>query len=321
MFNQSLNDPDTFWAGQASKFLEFFQPYTSVTQGSLLKGDVAWFVNGKLNVSYNCVDRHVRERGNQVAILWEGDSPSETRSITYNELFEQVCIVANMLKSLGIRKGDAVCLYLPMVPEAAIAMLACTRIGAPHSVVFAGFSSDALRDRINDCNCKVVLTADQGMRGGKPVNLKQVTDVAVSQCPGVTNVIVLKRTGAEVPMTVGRDLYWDELAQSVRPYCPCEVMDSEDILFLLYTSGSTGKPKGVAHTTAGFLLFAAMTLKYSFDYREGEIFACMADVGWITGHTYIVYGPLCNGGTTFMFESTPLYPDAGRYWDCVQLSH
>jgi acetyl-CoA synthetase len=318
MYRASLDTPDIFWAEEASKFVDFFQPFTSVFQGGLEKGDFAWFVNGKLNVSYNCLDRHLQTRGNQVAILWEGDRPGETRTVTYREMFEQVCLCANMLKALGVRKGDPVCIYLPMVPEAAIAMLACARIGAPHSVVFAGFSSEALRDRINDCRAKVVFTADQGMRAGKPVNLKQVTDVALAQCPSIQNCIVFKRTGAEVPMTRGRDVYWDDMTKLVRAYCPCEQMDSEDTLFLLYTSGSTGKPKGVVHTTAGYLLFAAMTHKYVFDYREGEIFACMADVGWVTGHSYIVYGPLCNGATSFMFEGTPLWPDAGRYWDCVQ---
>lgn len=318
MYARSLAQPNEFWDEQAKKFISWISPYDQVMQGSLAHGDVAWFVNGKLNVSANCLDRHLASKADKTAIIWEGDEPTDVRHVTYGELFREVCRLASALKSLGVRKGDCVAIYMPMVPEAAYAMLACARIGAPHSVVFGGFSADALRDRIQDASCSVVITGDQGMRGGKSVPLKRTVDEALHECPTVKHVVVFKRTGATVPMTAGRDVYWDELCALARPYCVPEALDSEDYLFYLYTSGSTGKPKGLAHTQGGYLLWATMTHRYVFDLREDDVYACVADVGWVTGHSYIVYGPLANGATTLMFESTPLYPNAGRYWDMVQ---
>lgn len=317
MYEQSLEDPEKFWNMIATQQLTFLQPYTDVMQGSLTEGNVAWFLNGKLNACHNAVDRHISERGRQTAILWEGDEPGTVRRITYLELLDQVCRLSNLLTSLGVGRGDVVCIYMPMIPEAAIAMLACARIGAPHSVVFAGFSSEALRDRIVDGNAKVVLTADQGTRAGRIIPLKDFVDVALAGCTSVTKCIVYQHTGATVNFVEGRDISWQDAMALQRPYCPCVSMDSEDVLFLLYTSGSTGKPKGIAHTTAGYLLWSSFTQKLVFDYQEGDVFGCVADVGWITGHSYIVYGPLLNGATTFMFESTPLYPDCSRYWDMV----
>lgn len=317
-YKESVENPKKFWGNLANANIDWFRPYDEVMSGSLKTGDVAWFRNGKLNVTNNCVDRWAKTQPDSVAILWEGNETTDVRKITYLELLNEVCRLANVLKSMGIRKGDTVCIYMPMVPEAAYAMLACARIGAPHSVVFAGFSSDAIRDRCLDADIRFVLTADQGVRGKKIVDLKLIVDKALSELPAVEKVLVYQRTGAKVPMDEKRDLVWgDEMAKQ-RPYCPCEVMDSEDTLFLLYTSGSTGKPKGVVHTTAGYLLYTMVSTRYTFDLQEGDVYACVADVGWITGHSYIVYGPLANGATTFMFESTPLYPDAGRYWDMVQ---
>ena len=326
LYKRSIEDNDGFWDDMAKQQIDFFAPYTKVKQGEFKHGNIGWFLNGKLNVSYNCVDRHAEATPDKVAILFEGDEPDDIRRITYAELLREVCTFANSLKSLGVRKGDSVCLYMPMVPEAAIAMLACTRIGAPHSVVFAGFSSEALRDRIIDGHCKFVITADEGVRGGRIIPLKKTVDEALHECPDVKHCVVLKRTGNSINFQgehdpekpFGRDVWWHEINKTQRPYCPPEWMDSEDPLFYLYTSGSTGKPKGLAHTTAGYLLYTSLTHKYVFDYRDGDIYACVADVGWITGHSYIVYGPLCNGATTFMFESTPLYPNAGRYWDMIE---
>jgi len=320
-YNKSINNPKKFWGDLATSHIDWIRPYDNVMSGSFEKGDICWFQNGKLNVSYNCIDRWAKQDAfaNKTAILWEGNEPGDVRKISFLELQQEVSRLANVFKSMGIRKGDAVCIYMPMVPEAAYAMLACTRIGAPHSVVFAGFSSDAIRDRCLDANIQYVITADQGVRGKKkPVDLKKIVDKALTELPAVKKVLMYQRTGADVPMTEGRDLIWkDEMAKQ-RPYCPCEVMDSEDTLFLLYTSGSTGKPKGVVHTTAGYLLYTMLTTRWTFDLQANDVFACVADVGWITGHSYIVYGALANGATTLMFESTPLYPDAGRYWDMVQ---
>lgn len=319
-YQKSIDKPAEFWGELATSHIDWFRPYDQVMSGSFQKGDVAWFKNGKLNVSYNCIDRWAAQEAykNKTAILWEGDEPGNVRRISYQELQEEVCRLANVLKSMGIRKGDAVCIYMPMVPEAAYAMLACARIGAPHSVVFAGFSSDAIRDRCLDAGIRFVLTADQGVRGGRKVNLKEIVNTALKELPNVEKVLMYQRTGAEVEMVSGRDLVWaDEMAKQ-RPYCPCEVLDSEDTLFLLYTSGSTGKPKGVVHTQAGYLLYTMLTTRWTFDLQEDDVFACVADVGWITGHSYIVYGALANGATSLMFESTPLYPDAGRYWDMVE---
>jgi len=319
-YAKSIENPKAFWGELATSHLDWFRPFDDVMSGSFDKGDICWFKNGKLNVAYNCIDRWAKQDAykNKTAILWEGDEPNMTRKISFEELQQEVSRCANVLKSMGIRKGDAVCIYMPMVPEAAYTMLACARIGAPHSVVFAGFSSDAIRDRCLDADIKYVVTADQGVRGGRTVNLKEIVDKALTELPDVKKVLVYQRTKADVPMTEGRDLVWaDEMAKQ-RPYCPCEVMDSEDTLFLLYTSGSTGKPKGVVHSTAGYLLYTMLTTRWTFDLQPNDVFACVADVGWITGHSYIVYGALANGATSLMFESTPLYPDAGRYWDMVQ---
>lgn len=318
MYDRSITDPPAFWAEQARAVLTWDRDFHTVTDTNMETGSIAWFLGGRLNAAYNCVDRHVATRGDQVAILWEGDKPDEVRRITYRELQHEVSRMANVLLRYGVRRGDRVAIYLPMIPEAAIAMLACARLGVVHTVVFAGFSADALRDRILDSDAVAVITADQGLRGGKVIPLKRTVDEAVMAAPSVRNVFVTKRTGAKVPFFPPRDVDLDEAMSVQRPYCPVEPMDAEDILFLLYTSGSTGKPKGIAHTTAGYLLYTALTHRYVFDYRDGDVFACVADVGWITGHSYVVYGPLANGATTFMFESTPVYPDPGRYWDMVQ---
>jgi len=319
-YQKSIDDPAGFWGELATSHIDWFRPYDNVMSGSFQKGDICWFQNGKLNVAYNCIDRWAKQKEykDKTAILWEGDEPGNVRRISYDELQQEVSKLANVYKSMGIRRGDAVCIYMPMVPEAAYAMLACARIGAPHSVVFAGFSSDAIRDRCLDANIQYVITADQGVRAGRIVNLKEIVNKALKELPMVKKVLMYERTKADVEMVEGRDLVWAEEMAKQRPYCPCEVMDSEDTLFLLYTSGSTGKPKGVVHSTAGYLLYTMLTTRWTFDLQDGDVFACVADVGWITGHSYIVYGALANGATTLMFESTPLYPDAGRYWDMVQ---
>ena len=318
LYDESVKNPDKFWGGMAKKFLTWQRPFDRVLAGDFAEGNIAWFAGGRMNVSENCLDRHLAKRGDQVAILWEGDEPGDVRRVTYKQLHAEVCQLANVLISRGVKKGDRVAIYLPMVPEAAVAMLACARLGAIHSVIFGGFSAESVRDRILDSDCRVLITADEGLRGGKHVPLKRTADEALSACPNVHTVLVLKRTGEHVPMAEKRDLWLREAMDAQRPWCPAEPVDSEDLLFLLYTSGSTGKPKGVAHASAGYLLYAAITHKYVFDYREGDIYACMADVGWVTGHSYIVYGPLCNGATSFMFEGIPTYPDAGRYWDMVE---
>lgn len=317
MYEQSVNDPETFWAEQATAFLTWQKPWSQVIKSDLKKGEVAWFVDGKLNVSVNCIDRHLPARAQQTAIIWEGDDPSEDQFVTYQDLHDQVCRLANALRERGVKKGDRVCIYMPMIPEAAYAMLACTRIGAIHSIVFGGFSPEALKDRIQDANCQVVITADEGLRGGKRVPLKKNTDIALAQCPDVHTCIVVKRTGGEIAWDQNRDFWYEELVERQASEAEPEVMDSEDPLFILYTSGSTGKPKGVLHTTGGYLLQAAMTHKYVFDYQEGDIYWCTADVGWVTGHSYIVYGPLANGATTLMFEGVPTYPDASRCWQVI----
>jgi acetyl-CoA synthetase len=317
MYDQSINAPDTFWAEQAKTFLTWQQPWSQVTKSDLRKGEVSWFIDGKLNVSVNCIDRHLPARANQTAIIWEGDDPSEDQFITYQELHDQVCRLANALRERGVKKGDRVCIYMPMIPEAAYAMLACTRIGAIHSIVFGGFSPEALKDRIQDADCQVVITSDEGLRGGKRVPLKKNTDVALAQCPNVHTCIVVKRTGGDIAWNEQRDFWYEDLVERQSNEAAAEEMDSEDPLFILYTSGSTGKPKGVLHTTGGYLLQAAMTHKYVFDYQEGDIYWCTADVGWVTGHSYIVYGPLTNGATTLMFEGVPTYPDASRCWQVI----
>ncbi len=317
MYERSVNDSDGFWSEQADEFLSWFSKWDKVQDGDYSDARINWFAGGKLNVSYNCLDRHLEKRADQVAIIWEGDDPEVDKSITYKELHEQVCKLANVLKSRGVEKGDRISLYMPMVPEAAVAMLACTRIGAVHSIVFGGFSPEALKDRILDADCKVVITADESVRGGRNTPLKTNVDTAVSQCPNVHTVLVVKCTGNEVAWQADRDVWYHELMAVASSECPPEQMDAEDPLFILYTSGSTGKPKGVLHTTGGYLLYAAMTHKYVFDYHDGDIYWCTADVGWVTGHSYIVYGPLCNAATTLMFEGIPTYPDAGRFWQVV----
>ncbi|HEY5740523.1 MAG TPA: acetate--CoA ligase [Gammaproteobacteria bacterium] len=316
MYRQSIEDPEGFWSEQAENYISWFKPWNTVSDWSFEADDlhIKWFDGAELNVSYNCLDRHLETRGDQVAIIWEGDDPGEDRKITYAELHAEVCKFGNALKSRGVKRGDRVSIYMPMVPEAAVAMLACTRIGAMHSVVFGGFSPDALRDRILDSDCQVVITADQSIRGGKKVPLKANADRAVSQCPNVSTVFVVQRGGDPVDWTEGRDVWYHEAIAEASADCEPEHMAAEDPLFILYTSGSTGKPKGVMHTTGGYLLQAAMTHKLVFDYKDGEIYWCTADVGWVTGHTYIVYGPLANGATTLMFEGIPTYPDISRFW-------
>ncbi|HEY2031647.1 MAG TPA: acetate--CoA ligase [Myxococcales bacterium] len=316
LYERSIKDPDGFWAEQAER-LTWRQRFNKVSQFDFKKAEIAWFLGGKLNASENCLDRQLKTRGNKTAILWEGDSPDDQRKLTYAELHQEVCKFANALKGLGVKKGDRVTIYLPMVPELAVAMLACARLGAIHSVVFGGFSAESLKNRILDCKSNIVITADGGYRGGKIVPLKATTDEALKDCPDVQTVVVLKRTGKDVPHMHGRDRDWHELVAKASADCPPEVMDAEDPLFILYTSGSTGKPKGVMHTTAGYLLYTALTHEQIFDLREDDVYWCTADCGWVTGHSYVVYGPLANGATTVMFEGVPQYPDWGRFWDLV----
>ncbi len=318
LYEESVKNSEEFWETKAKEILTWQHNFQDVKDCDLNEGMISWFLGGKLNACENCVDRHVKTRGDQVAIIWEADEPGQGKKITYRELQREVSRMANVLRHNNIRKGDRVALYMPMIPEAVYAMLACARIGAVHSVVFAGFSAEALRDRINDAKCKAVITANEGVRGNRIIPLKRTVDEAVMACPTIQNVFVAKRTDNKIPFFPPRDIWLNEAMESERPYCPIEHMDSEDTLFLLYTSGSTGRPKGMAHTTAGYLLYAALTHKYVFDINEGDIYACMADIGWITGHTYVVYGPLANGGTTVLFESVPNYPDAGRYWEMVE---
>ncbi|KAH8102116.1 acetate--CoA ligase [Cristinia sonorae] len=312
------HESDKWWAKMARDTLHWDRPFHTVRAGGFETGDIVWFPEGGLNASYNCVDRWAFKHPDKTAIIYEGDEPNEGREITYAELLREVSSVANVLKSFGVKKGDTVSVYLPMTWQAVAAFLACARIGAVHSVVFAGFSAESLRDRVNDCKSRVLITSDEGKRGGKTIATKAIVDAALKQAPVVEHVLVLKRTGSEIPWTEGRDHWWHEEVIKVPNYCPPEVMASEDPLFILYTSGSTGKPKGVVHTTGGYLLCAALTVKYVFDIHPDDKFACMADVGWITGHTYIVYGPLANGVTTTVFESTPVYPTPSRYWQTVE---
>ncbi|HYM18247.1 MAG TPA: acetate--CoA ligase [Micropepsaceae bacterium] len=314
----SVAEADRFW-GEEGRKLDWIKPFTKVKDTSFRLHDfhIRWFEDGTLNVSVNCVDRHLKSHPDRTAILWEGDDPAQSRRISYRELHREVCRFANVLKANGVKRGDRVTVYLPMIPEAAYAMLACARIGAIHSVVFAGFSPDSLAGRILDCKSEVVVTADEGIRGGRPIPLKRNTDVALTQCPDVKRVIVVKRTGATELMHAGRDVWYHDEAAKVSDNCPPEEMSAEDPLFILYTSGSTGKPKGVLHTSAGYLCYAAFTHKYVFDYHEGDIFWCTADVGWVTGHSYIVYGPLANGATTVMFEGIPNYPTSSRFWEVI----
>ena len=316
MYEASISEPDKFWAEQAEKFLTWDASWSEICSENFLTGDAKWFLDGKLNVSTNCIDRHLTDDREKIAIIWEGDSPEDSKQISYEELYSEVCKLGNLLRARGVKKGDRVCIYMPMIPEAAYAMLACTRIGAIHSVVFGGFSPEALKDRILDSNCEVVISANEGIRGGKSIPLKRNVDLALADCPSVHTCLFVKRTSKNVDWLEGRDI-WYEQVNNYDTYCEPEIMDSEDPLFILYTSGSTGKPKGVMHTTGGYLLMAAMTHKYTFDYKDGDIYWCTADVGWVTGHSYIVYGPLCNGGTTLMFEGVPTYPDASRFWQVI----
>jgi len=320
LYKESIESPENFWAEQA-KCIDWFTPFSkdAVKKVNFSRDnlEIKWFYDGKLNVSYNCIDRHLEKKGNNTAIIWEGDNPQESNHITYKELHEEVCLMANVLKSKGVEKGDRITIYMPMIPEATYAMLACARIGAIHSVVFGGFSPDSIADRIIDCKSNYVITADEGYRAGKIIPLKNNVDVALKRCPNVKSVLVIKRTGNEINMAPNRDIWWHEEKLTVSKECVPTIMDAEDPLFILYTSGSTGKPKGVLHTSGGYIVYASITHKYIFDYKENEVFWCTADVGWVTGHSYIVYGPLANGATTLMFEGVPNYPNSSRFWQII----
>lgn len=317
-YKRSLDHPGQYWKEQALNFLSWSKPFSKTFEGSFSEGKTKWFVDGELNACYNAIDRHVAERGNEVAMIWEGDEPGDTKKFTFSEMQREISKIANVMLSKGVKKGDVVTVYMPMIPELPMAMLACARIGAVHSVVFAGFSSEALKDRILDCNSKFVFVADEGKREGKRIKLKESVDAALKGAPNVQAVFVFKRTGAQVAMANNRDYFMDDLLKTTSPNCSVVPMRSDDPLFILYTSGSTGKPKGILHTTAGYLTYASMTARNTFDMRKGDVFCCVADCGWITGHSYIVYGPLINGVTTVLFESVPTYPDPYRYWDLVQ---
>ena len=316
MYERSIKNPEVFWEEQANN-IEWLKPFTRIMDVSFSKKDhhIKWFYDGTLNASANCIDRHLEYKAENIAIIWEGDDPNEQKFITYRELHDEVCLMSNILKSKGIKKGERVTIYMPMIPEAAYAMLACARIGAIHSVVFGGFSPDALADRILDCDSTCIITADEGLRGGKTIPLKSNVDKALKRCPLVNVVLIIKRTGGEIKINPNTDIWWHEEKSKVSNICNVVEMGSEDPLFILYTSGSTGKPKGVLHTTGGYLVYASVTHKYVFDYKEGEIYWCTADVGWVTGHSYIVYGPLANGSTTLMFEGVPNYPSSSRFWE------
>jgi acetyl-CoA synthetase len=317
LYRQSLHEPDAFWAAQAEQFVTWDRRWDRVSNCDFNEVDIRWFEGARLNVAYNCVDRHLATHADRIAILWEGDSPDEHREVSYRELHDSVCRFANALKARGVQPGDRVSIYMPMIPEAAVAMLACARIGAVHSVVFGGFSPEAMKDRILDADCRVVITADEGMRGGRAIHLKANTDEALAHCPDVHTVFVVRRTGGRIDWQEGRDVWYHEATAAASAECAPEIVDAEHPLFILYTSGSTGKPKGVLHTSGGYLLFAAMTHRYVFDYRDGDIYWCTADVGWVTGHSYIVYGPLANGATTVMFEGVPTWPDGSRFWQII----
>lgn len=316
MYAESINDSDAFWDKQAKVFLDWDKDWDKTSSVDYNQGQIEWFKGGELNVAYNCIDRHLPKRAKQTAIIWEGDNPDVSKHVTYQQLHDEVAKLANGLKKLGVKKGDRVCIYMPMILESSYAMLACARIGAIHSVVFGGFSPEALKDRILDSQCKIVITANEGMRGGRATPLKSNVDIAVAECDCVSDVVVVKNTQGDVKWG-DRDIWYHDLVSDVPSECPCESFDAETPLFILYTSGSTGKPKGVLHTSGGYLLYAAMTHKYAFDYQEGDVYWCTADVGWVTGHSYIVYGPLANGATTLMFEGIPTYPDASRFWQVI----
>ena len=315
-YERSINDPENFWAEHGQR-IDWIKPYTRIKDVSYSEKDlhIKWFYDGTLNVSSNCLDRHLEKRGDQTAIIWEGDDPKEDKRITFKELHSEVCKFANALKELGVKKGDRVTIYMPMIPEAAVAMLACARVGAIHSVVFGGFSPDALAGRIQDCDSSLIVTADEGIRGGKPIPLKANTDAALNSCPMCKTVVVVKRTGGKIAWVEGRDYWYHDITSAQSEECQPEEMNAEDPLFILYTSGSTGKPKGVMHTSGGYIVYASMTHEYVFDYKDGEVYWCTADVGWVTGHSYILYGPLANGATTLMFEGVPNYPNSSRFWD------
>jgi len=317
LYQQSINSPEQFWEHQARNYLHWEQEWESIKESDLVKGEISWFKGARLNASVNCIDRHLEKNAEKIAIIWEGDDPKDSLKITYKQLHKSVCKFANALKKRGISKGDRVCIYMPMIPEAAYAMLACARIGAIHSVVFGGFSPESLKDRILDSDCESVITADEGLRGSKKIPLKNNVDKALEDCPNVHSVFVIKRTNAKISWNENRDVDYQEIIESVQSDCEAEPMDSEDSLFILYTSGSTGKPKGVLHTTAGYLLQASISHKLVFDYKDNEVYWCTADVGWVTGHSYIVYGPLANGATTLMFEGIPTFPDASRFWEVI----
>ena len=319
MYDASIADPDAFWA-EHGKRIDWIKPYSQVSDVSYDKADlhISWFGDGTLNAAANCLDRHLAGRGDQTAIIWEGDDPADSRHISYAELHEEVCKFANVLKAEGAKKGDRITIYMPMIPEATVAMLACARIGAVHSVVFGGFSPDALAGRIQDCDSNMVITADEGIRGGRPVPLKANTDAALESCPDCNKVVVVRRTGGDIGWVDGRDVWYHEAMADASADCPPEEMNAEDPMFILYTSGSTGKPKGVLHTTGGYMVYASMTHQYVFDYKDGDVYWCTADVGWVTGHSYIVYGPLANGATTLMFEGVPTWPDSSRFWQVVE---
>ena len=317
MYRQSIDQPDQFWAQQASEFLTWDSPWTAISSYDFPTGQATWFAGGKLNVAVNCIDRHLEHRADQTALIWEGDEPTDDKTVTYAELHDNVSRLGNLLRDRGVVKGDRVCIYMPMIPEAAYAMLACARIGAVHSVVFGGFSPDALKDRILDSDCQVVITADEGVRGGKAVPLKANVDQALQGCPNVHSCLVVERTSGTVNWVEGRDIWYQQAIEAVSPDCTAEMMDSEDPLFILYTSGSTGKPKGVLHTTGGYMVYASMTHQYIFNYKPKDIYWCTADIGWVTGHSYIIYGPLANGATTIMFEGIPNYPTTSRWWQII----
>jgi len=317
LYKNSIEDPEKFWGEEANKFISWSRPWETVTKGDFNSLNVNWFINGKLNACYNCVDRHLEKNKDKVAIIWEGNDPKNSKNITYSELHKQVCKFANVLKKLNIKKGDRVCIYLPMIPEAIIAILSCARIGAIHNVVFGGFSAEALKTRILDSDCRLLITADEGVRGEKIIPLKENCDLALETCPDVKHAIIIKHTDSKINWEKNRDLWYHEEMDSVNDICPIEEMDANDPLFILYTSGSTGKPKGILHSTGGYLVYVAMTHHYIFDYHQNDIFWCSADLGWITGHSYLVYGPLANGATTLLYEGVPNYPNFSRYWEII----